>query len=177
MMEDLLFVKQKLQDSIHYNNVNLSSGGESDYYIDLKSTMTDPKLLLLFSQYIPEIYTDDIDAIVGIALGGIPISVVISLLINKPYITIRKEQQDHGLKNRIIGETINQKVLIIDAVATKGNSILESAQILRNAHAIVNKAIVIIDRQEEQQKLLKEHNLELISLITVNDMMTGKYAE
>ena len=42
----------------------------------------------------------DFDTVAGVAVGGIPIAVAVSLASSRPYAIVRKEEKDHGRAGR-----------------------------------------------------------------------------
>lgn len=78
----------------------LSSGKESDYYIDMKKAITEPNILKTIAELINQaIANDNIDKVAGPALGAVPIATAVSLQSNIPLLMIRKEKRVMELQN------------------------------------------------------------------------------
>ncbi|MEM4589489.1 MAG: phosphoribosyltransferase family protein, partial [Thermoplasmata archaeon] len=88
-----------------------------------------------------------------------------------------KESKDHGTKDLVEGEIKKgDEIIIVEDVITTGGSIIRAAKILRDYGAIVNKVLVVVDREEGGRENLSKENLELISLIKVSSLLS-KYGK
>ncbi|MEE3489983.1 MAG: orotate phosphoribosyltransferase, partial [Methanobrevibacter sp.] len=80
----------------------LSSGKKSNYYINMKKAITEPKILSTISKLITEkIGDDDVDKVAGPALGAVPIATAVSLESGLPLLMIRKEKKGYGTSKLI----------------------------------------------------------------------------
>jgi orotate phosphoribosyltransferase len=89
---------------------------------------------------------------------------------------VRKQAKDHGTQDLIeglaAGESLAGKhVVIIDDVATSGGSIIKAADIARAAGAIVDTALVIIDREEGANEALAAAGIRLLSAQKKSDFL------
>ncbi len=162
----------------------LSSGKLSPYYIDLRKILFgDPECLDIVSNEIVSRYLNKIsyDFIACKALGSVPLVTAISLKTKRPIIVLRERYKDYGIKGSIVGpieHVRNKHVVIIDDVATTGNTILEVANIVRNYGGIVRYAIVIVDREEGAQEFLRKNGIELLCLFKRHDLgITDEWLE
>lgn len=157
--------------ALQFGKFVLTSGAVSTYYIDIKKASTNPSILQKITQaMIP--HTKQYDMLAGMELGAVPLVVALSLQTNLPYVIIRKEKRGHGTSKQIEGDDVkNKKVLIIEDVATSGGSIVKTIQILRENHAIVDTSIVVVDRESGAKEKLDQLNVELIALISVQDIL------
>jgi orotate phosphoribosyltransferase len=157
--------------AIKYGKFILTSGETSDYYIDIKKASTNPLILKKIIQEISK-YSKNYDYIAGMELGAVPLIVALSLETNIPYIIIRKNKRDHGTSKQIEGDTVNnKKVLIIEDVTTSGGSVIESIRILKRNNAILDKVIVVVDRENGAKEKVRDLNLELISLLSKSEIL------
>ena len=91
---------------------------------------------------------------------------------NIPYVIIRKNKRDHGTSKQIEGDDISKKkVLIIEDVTTSGGSVIESIKILKNSNAILDKVIVVVDRENGAKEKIRDLNLELIPLLSKSEIL------
>lgn len=159
---------------ILFNNFKLSSGITSPYYIDLRIIPSYPEAYEIVSNmYIKKIneLNIEIDKICGIAVSGLPLASLIAYKLKKPFIYSRKEKKEYGTKSFIEGFLERgEKILVIDDVITTGESIIRTIKALREIDAIVEKAIVLIDREQGGFEKLKENNIELISIIKASQI-------
>jgi len=164
--------------AIRFGEFTLSSGKKSNYYVDIKKASTNPRILKLIAQRISKILkTRSIhaDYIGCVALGGVPVAAAVSLETGLPLIILRKEVKDYGIKEQIIGDFIRGKsVLMVEDVATTGNSVLKAIGILRNEDLEVKHAAVVVDREEGAAKALEDAGVELIPLVKISELLKGK---
>jgi orotate phosphoribosyltransferase len=149
----------------------LSSGKESDYYIDMKKAITNVEILKTIAKLIfEEIKDESIDKIAGPALGAVPIATAISLETNIPLLMIRKEKKGYGTSKLIEGElNKGDNVILVEDVTTTGNSLLKAIKAIQNNGGIVKRAFVIVDREEGAIDNFKIKNLKLEPLIRVSE--------
>jgi orotate phosphoribosyltransferase len=149
----------------------LTSGAISPYYFDCKAATLDPEGCSLIGQLIFQKIKDfNIDAVGGLTLGADPISLAISLEAYKnsaviyPLI-VRKEPKKHGTQKWIEGilDKVN-KVMAIDDVITTGKSTIQAIEKLRESGFKVEKAFVIIDREEGGRENIEKIGVEVLSL-------------
>ncbi|MFQ6054530.1 MAG: hypothetical protein ACE5J3_00925 [Methanosarcinales archaeon] len=58
----------------------------------------------------------------------------------------------------------------MEDVTTTGNSLVNAINTIREENGIVEFAIVVVDREEEALKNLKNNGVELIPLLTISDL-------
>jgi orotate phosphoribosyltransferase len=165
----------KACQALQYGDFTLASGKRSKYYIDIKRASTDPAIL----SYIAEAMEAEmrrsgkkIDAIAGVVLGSVPLAVALSLRTGIPYVMVRKEKKDHGTGKMIEG-TLKEgaRVLVVEDVVTSAGSSAEAVAILRNAGAKVDSVLAVIDRQEGGAARLAEIGVELLPLLTAEEVL------
>ncbi|MEM3198517.1 MAG: orotate phosphoribosyltransferase [Thermoplasmata archaeon] len=161
--------------AVLFGDFTLTSGKKSNYYISIKKAITDPIILKKIAESMSKFVKNE--KISGIELGSVPIAVALSLETLRPYVIIRKESKDHGTKDLVEGEIKKgDEIIIVEDVITTGGSIIRAAKILRDYGAIVNRVLVVVDREEGGRENLSKENLELISLIKVSSLLS-KYGK
>ncbi|MDR3223725.1 MAG: orotate phosphoribosyltransferase [Methanobrevibacter sp.] len=171
--KELLIKLLKENDVIKYGNFILSSGKKSEYYIDIKKGITNPKILKMIAVLINEKLQDDkIHRIAGPALGAVPIAVAVSLESEIPFLMIRKGKKDYGTSKQIEGEiNSGDNVVIVEDVTTTGASILKAIEAIESVGGIVKKIFVVVDREEGALESFKSKNTEFIPLISVHEFI------
>jgi len=150
--------------AIKFGKFVLTSGKESDYYIDIKAASTRPNIL----RRIAEEMAGHVDGtrIAGMELGAVPIAAAVALQTGLPFCILRKKPREHGTGSQIEGEVRQgETVTIVEDVATTGGSMLLSIKLLRDAGAVVKRAIVVVDREEGAAEALRAQNVELVALV------------
>ncbi len=177
LKEELL---QELKNNVFFKErIVLSSGKVSNYYIDGRLSTLSAKGAYLCGKIILEMIKDeDIDAVGGPTLGADPIAGAVAALSyqsKKPINTfiVRSSPKTHGKMRHIEGPPIKSgsKVILIDDVATTGKSILQSIEVLKNEGIKVEKAIVIVDREEGAVENLARQNCSLIPIFKASDFL------
>jgi orotate phosphoribosyltransferase len=171
--------KELKNNAFFKEKITLSSGKESNYYIDGRLVTLSSKGAYLCAQVIIEmIKGEDISAVGGPTLGADPIVGAIaclSYLEKNPLNTfiVRKVPKPHGKMRHIEGPQLKNgsRVILIDDVATTGKSILEAIDLLRSDGIKVDKAIVIVDRQEGAADNLAKQGCSLIPIFKAADFL------
>jgi orotate phosphoribosyltransferase len=157
-------------DAIRFGDFTLASGRKSRFYIDIKKAITQPAILKKIASEVL-MKNPPFDAVAGVAVGGVPLAVAVSLESGKPYVVIRKEQKAHGLASLIIGEVSGKRVLLVEDVTTSGGSALFGIEQLRSAGAVVEEVITVVDRDEGAGKTLSDLNVKLTPLVSMKDLI------
>ncbi|UWG46658.1 Orotate phosphoribosyltransferase [Halanaeroarchaeum sp. HSR-CO] len=159
-------------DAVEYGTFELSHGGTSDYYVDKYLFETDPHCLELIADAFAERVGET--TLAGVALGAVPLVAATSVATGNPYVIARKRKKDYGTANLIEGRLDEgETVVVLEDIATTGKSALDAVEALREAGAVVERVIVVVDRQEGAGELLAEHDVELESLVTAEDLLAA----
>ncbi|ADJ13686.1 orotate phosphoribosyltransferase [Halalkalicoccus jeotgali] len=157
-------------DAVQYGEFELSHGGTSDYYVDKYRFETHPRCLSLIATAFAE--RIDEPKLAGVALGAVPLVAVTSVETDLPYVIARKQQKEYGTANLIEGVLEEgEEVLVLEDIATTGQSAVDAAQALREAGARVERVLVVVDREEGARELLADHDLELDALLTASELL------
>lgn len=137
---------------IKYGSFILKSGQTSDYYIDIKSAISYPKLMkkivVEFSEILGDAVHDENVCICGVPHGAVPFAAALSYETKIPLIMIRKDVKAHGTQKRIEGRfNKNTRVILVEDVITTGASMMEAAQILMDEGLQVIKLLSIVNRE------------------------------
>lgn len=160
-------------DAVQYGEFELSHGGTSDYYVDKYLFETDPHCLEL----IAEAFAEKIDEskLAGVALGAVPLVAVTAVETELPYVIARKKAKEYGTAKRIEGRLEEgEEVLVLEDIATTGNSAIDAVEALREAGAVVNRVLVVVDREEGATERLAEHDLELDSIVSASELLADQ---
>jgi orotate phosphoribosyltransferase len=149
----------------------LTSGKKSNFYVDIKQASTNPMILREIAVKMKE-HVKDENMIAGMELGAVPLAVALSLECKLPYLIIRKKERAHGTGKLIEGNMKpGDNVLLVEDVTTTGSSVIKAADIIREAKGQVSRVIVVVDREEGASELLGKHQISLVPLVRVSEMM------
>jgi len=149
----------------------LSDGSLTDYYIDKYVFETEPEVLDAISAEVAErLDGDEIDVIAGPELGAVPLVTAVSLKMGIPGAFIRTGQKHYGTQARVEG-TIEKgdRVAIVEDVTTTGGTILQTASVVEEIGGIVDRMIVVVDRNAEAVENIREEGYELEYLARVGE--------
>src|SRR5512134_2628659 len=173
----LALLKEK---SYEKRRVVLSSGRESDFYIDCKQTTLDARGAVLCGRLFCAMLEEGEwpEAVGGITLGADPIVTAVSLtsaLLGKPIpaFIIRKEPKKHGTAQWVEG-TKNLKpgmrVAIVEDVVTTGASTLRAIERAEGAGLLVSRVLCLVDRNEGGAAALAEKGYRLEAMFLKEDV-------
>ena len=163
-------------DAVKFGEFELSHGGTSDYYVDKYLFETDPHCLRLIAEAFAERVGDA--KLGGVALGGVPLVAATSTTTGNPYVIARKQAKEYGTGNRIEGRLAEgEEVVVIEDIATTGQSAVDAVEALREAGAVVERVLVVVDRGEGAGELLAGAGVELEALLTATELLAERDAE
>jgi len=158
----------------------LASGHTSPFYVDCRLLMAYPGSRRLVGHFAYDSLAGvTIDCLGGLEIGAISIATTISdysygATPNRELRTfvVRKQAKDHGLGKLIEGAVHSgDRALIVDDVLTSGGSLLKAIAAARQAGLVVNQALVIVDRKEQDGRArIEQEGVSLISLLTIDDL-------
>ena len=160
--------------------VVLSSGRESDFYIDCKKTallaeghvLVGRQLLALIREKAPEAV-----GVGGLTMGADPLASAVSLtsgLEGKPLhaFLVRKEPKGHGTGQWIEGLPAfapGAKVAIVEDVVTTGASTLKAIERARSEGLVPVGAFALVDRQEGGKEAIEAAGVSVHALFVRGD--------
>lgn len=157
----------------------LSSGKTSNYYLDGRIITLSPEGGYLVAAIILEkVKAEHFTAVGGPTLGADPIVGALACLSHlekvplKTFI-VRKEAKVHGMQRRIEGPILNknERVILVDDVATTGKALIEAKQALEEIGLKVDEAMVIVDRCEGAEENLAKAGLKLGAIFKINEFV------
>lgn len=153
----------------------------SPIYVNLRRLISNPKALAKVAKIIEDElktlmsmrnpHVQPFTLVAGVPFGGLHVATAFSLGVNTPMIYIHPPQTSKA--DIIEGVYVRgQTCLIIDDLITGGGSILQTATTLSQAGLVVRDAVTLIDRQEGGRAALKAAGINLISIITLEQIVT-----
>jgi orotate phosphoribosyltransferase len=149
----------------------LRSGALSEEYFDKYLFESDPDLLCEVATALAALLPDDIEAIAGLELGGVPLATMVSQISQLPSLFVRKQPKDYGTCRLAEGgEVAGRRVVVIEDVVTSGGQLIESCAALRERGAEIAAVICVIDREAGGKENLAAQGLELRSVFTMQQL-------
>ncbi|MHA1208821.1 MAG: orotate phosphoribosyltransferase [Candidatus Freyarchaeota archaeon] len=147
----------------------LSSTRMRTFYFNLRPIALDPTGCRLIAEVMmPMIKRYNADCVGGTEDSSIPIVSAICALGGVPGFYVRKQTQKYGLRERIEGN-LGKKPVLVDDVATSGESLLNVAKAVREAGCEVEHAVIIVDLLEGAKERLAYHGIKLESVFDRDD--------
>lgn len=134
--------------AIQKGHFKLTSGVHSDTYIQCAQVMQHPEFMHnLCSELGKKFRGDDIDVIVGPAIGGIIMAHVMARVLG-PWVRAIFTERENGKMTLRRSFEINEgeKVLVVEDVTTTGSSVREVIEIVNSRQGKVVGVGVLIDR-------------------------------
>jgi orotate phosphoribosyltransferase len=154
----------------------LASGGTSFYLFDCKRVTQDPEGISLIASIVYDMVKDrNLDAIGGIETGAIPICTAVAQLSFMkgnpiPAFWVRHFPKTHGTKNKIEGELKpSSRVVVVDDVTTRGNSIEEAIQEVRKVGCNIVGLLTLVDREEGAKAKLEGEGFKFEAIFKNSD--------
>ncbi|MGH2685303.1 MAG: orotate phosphoribosyltransferase, partial [Actinomycetota bacterium] len=154
----------------------LKSGRRSRWFIDGKQTVCRPDGLLLVADAALGVMPSSATAIGGLTMGADPVSFGIAAVAATRgralrSFSVRKEVKDHGGGGRIAGALEpGDKVVITEDAVTRGVSMLEAAEAVRDAGAEPILLLPVVDRGGTCAKLAADAGIAFRPLVTAPDL-------
>jgi len=162
--------KEILKFSLLHGDFLLRSGQKSDHYFDKYLFESNPDLLYQICWRLRDQVAENIDYLAALEMGGIPIATVLSQMVEKPTIFVRKKAKEYGTTKLAEGPEIKGKrLLIIEDVITSGGQVIDSHKDLVERGAIIDSAMCVILRDEKGKKRLAKKHIKLYNLFDFSD--------
>jgi len=149
----------------------LRSGRESSFYLDKYMFSTRPEILRELGRLFADRLPAGTTRVAGAELGGIPLVTALSLETGLPAIFIRNARKDYGTSRRVEGLVKPEdRVAIVEDVATTGGQVLEAARILSDLNVTVSGIIATVDRLEGARENIESAGWPFDALFTIEDL-------
>ena len=162
---------------IQFGEFTLASGAKSSFYIDLRLLPSYPKIFQKINEMAAEIIKKEIDmtkidAVVGIPMAAVPYSTILSILLEKSQLLLRKKAKEHGTKKILEGRwEEGQRILLIDDLVSSGASKKEPIENLKELGLKVEQLFLFIYRSETPVKELEEElGVKITYIIDLEDL-------
>ena len=175
------FLHQK--EIIKFGDFTLASGKKSSYYVDLRLVPSYPHQFRTMIKYLQNnigesIGLNSFDSLVSVPTGGLIIASALAIETVKPLIYVRSKPKDYGTSKSVEGRIYEgMKVVMIDDVATTGNSVVNAIKSLKEASITIEDAYVIVNRMEGADEALKKLGVKLHSITNIMQITQALYEQ
>ena len=177
LVRELAFIDGGSDDAF-----TLASGRNSRWFFDTKPVMMHPEASHLLGELF-NLRMDDMkaDYVGGLELGAVPLTAIAVATSPKDSLRrgfmVRKEPKGRGGRKTnnppgIEGTSLvsGGNIVIVEDVTTTGGSAIKAVKVLRDVGYHVNRVVTIVDRQEGASDDMLEEGLELVSLVTLEEL-------
>ena len=187
MPEDLMKMRQRLKEllltkSYREGRIKLTSGKESDFYIDGKQTTLDAEGAYLCGELLYDLINSqdkEITGVGGMTLGADPLVTAVSIVSflkgrPMPAFIVRKEPKSHGTENFIEGKenlTAGARVALLEDVVTTGGTLIKVIERVKSQGFEIGLVATIVDRQEGGSEALASKGYKLFSIFTRQELL------
>jgi orotate phosphoribosyltransferase len=169
-------VAHLLEHAVRTGTFTLKSGRTSDWFIDAKQTTCRAEGMLLVADAVLSVLPDDVGALGGLTMGADAAAfgtagVAATRGRSLRSFSVRKEVKDHGGGGRIAGALEpGDRVAITEDAVTRGVSMLEAADVVREAGAVPVCLVPVVDRGGTCAAMAAERGLAYLPLVTAPDL-------
>jgi len=160
--------------AVVHGRVTLSSGRESDYYVDLRRATLQHQASRLIGKLLRELTADwDYAAAGGLTLGADPVATAIMHAPGRPIdaFVVRKSAKTHGMQRLIEGfDVAGQRVLVVEDTSTTGASPLAAVRAVREAGGEVVGVATVVDRATGAAEIIEAEGLPYRSVLGLADL-------
>jgi orotate phosphoribosyltransferase len=158
----------------------LASGRESPYYVDCRPVTHSAEGLTLIGEIIFDLIKDqEVQAVGGLTMGADPMAHAVALIsyqqeqpINA--FSVRKFFKGYGAGGRLVGPVRpGERVVVLEDVITTGGSVLEAVKAAREFGLIVDRVIVLVDREEGGREAVEEQISPVQAVFTLSQLRAG----
>jgi orotate phosphoribosyltransferase len=170
-MDRDLLIRRIRDTALLRGHFTLRSGRTSTYYLDKYRFETQPDILAELGRLFAARVEPGTTRLAGAELGGVPLVVATALASGLPCVFVRNARKEYGTARLLEGQLDPEdRVMLVEDVATTGGQVLEAARVVEQAGARVLKIVAVIDRQEGAAERIQAAGHRFESLFTRADL-------
>lgn len=168
-----------LEHSVKRGEFTLKSGARSSWFLDTKQTACRPDGIVLVADATLDLIPADATAIGGLTMGADPVAFGVAAIAairgrELRSFSVRKEAKGHGVVGRLAGALQpGDRVVITEDTTTRGTSLMEAVEVVREYGCEVVLVTLIVDRGDTCAELCERAGVPYRPLLTSADLGFG----
>jgi len=165
-----------LAHAVKRGEFTLKSGATTSWFLDTKQTACRPDGIVLVADAMLEVIPIDATAIGGLTMGADPVAFGVAAIGATRgralrSFSVRKEAKDHGVTGRLAGAIEpGDRVVITEDTTTRGTSLMEALDVVRQFGAEPVLVTVIVDRGGTCAAMCEDAGVAYAPLLTAPDL-------
>ena len=165
-----------LEHAVKRGEFTLKSGATSTWFLDTKQTACRPEGIVLVADAMLAVIPPEATAIGGLTMGADPVAFGVAAIgatrgRSLRSFSVRKEAKDHGVTGRLAGALQpGDKVVITEDTTTRGTSLMEAVEVVRQFGADPVLVTVIVDRGGTCAAMCEAAGVAYAPLLTAPDL-------
>ena len=165
-----------LAHAVRRGDFTLKSGAKSTWFLDTKQTACRPEGIILVADAMLDMIPTEATAIGGLTMGADPVAFGVAAIgatrgRTLRSFSVRKEAKDHGVTGRLAGALQpGDKVVITEDTTTRGTSLMEAVDVVRQFGAEPVLVTVIVDRGGTCAAMCEAAGVAYAPLLTAPDL-------
>lgn len=157
---------------IKFGTFTLKSGIESPFYIDLRKAQSHPATFRTIVDAYGEMIADTDSLVAGLPEAATPLAGAVGYSFERSLVQPRKVVKEHGTKSAVEGDfEEGDKVTALDDLITKGDSKLEAIKQLEGAGLVIDRFIVLIDREQGGLRTVRDAGYDIQAGMTITELL------
>ena len=165
-----------LEYSVKRGDFTLKSGAPSTWFLDTKQTACRPDGILLVADAMLDVIPEHATSIGGLTMGADPVAYGVAAIAatrgrDLRCFSVRKEAKGHGVMGRLAGALEpGDRVVITEDTTTRGTSLIEAVDVVREFGADPVLVTLIVDRGDTCAALCEQAGVRYAPLLTSRDL-------
>lgn len=160
---------------VRFGEFTLRSGKHSPIYVDLRRLVSYPRALRRVTGVYAELLSGlAFDRIAALPYAALPIGTAVALYMDRPLVYPRGQPKSHGGRSAIEGVfSRGERAVVLDDLATRGDTKLEALTVLREGGLDVKDVVVLVDREQGAREILTREGIALHAAFTLRELVVS----